>query len=116
MQSKITLAISVAALCIVSGSAKSQSCLSWNSYTGVWDYVYCGAYATNKVAPYVLNRVVPGGGYAYRGGNYIGDYIVTHPVQPRVWNPPPYRSPYSYTPPALPRQIQRYAPYYPNYR
>ncbi len=116
MRSKLALAILILGLCIASGSAEAQSCLRRNSYTGTWDYVYCGANAVNRAAPYVLNRVVPGGGYAYRGGNYIGNYIVTHPVQPRVWNPPPIRQPYSYTAPALPRQIQRYAPIYPRYR
>ena len=114
MWSKLILGLS--GVFIVSASAEAQSCLRWNSYTGVYDYVYCGANAVNRAVPYVLNRVVPGGGYAYRGGNAIGNYMMDHPVQPRIWNPPPYRSPYTYQAPALPRQYQRYAPVYPHYR
>lgn len=113
MRSKIILVVS--SLCIASSTAEAQSCVRWNSYTSSWDYLYCGANAVNRAAPTVLNRVVPGGGYAYRAGNYIGNYVVAHPVQPRVYSPPPLTQ-YGYTAPALPRQLQRYAPIYPRYR
>lgn len=112
MWSRFVLALS--GICIVSSAAEAQSCLRWNSYVSRYDYIYCGAAAVNKGAGFVMGRVVPGGGVAYRAGNYIGNYMVTHPQPVRRWSPPPLQR-YNYTPPRLPYQMQRYAPIYPNY-
>jgi hypothetical protein len=112
--SRIILALS--SVCIISSAAEAQSCLRWNSYVSKWDYAYCGAKAVNSAVGWGMGRVVPGGNYAYKAGNYIGNYAATHPVQPKVWNPPPLRQPYSYSAPALPRQVQQYVPIYPRFR
>jgi hypothetical protein len=112
MWSRLILALS--GISIVSSAAEAQSCLRWNSYVSRWDYIYCGAAAANSGAGYVAGRLVPGGQYAYRAGNYVGNYMATHPQPGHVWNPPPIQR-YSYTPPQLPYQLRQYAPIYPNY-
>jgi hypothetical protein len=110
----LRFALVLSGICILSSAAEAQSCLRWNSYVSRWDYVYCGATAVNKGVGYVMGRVVPGGQYAYRAGNYIGNYAATHPQPVQRWSPPPLQRS-TYTPPQLPYQVRRYAPIYPNY-
>jgi len=112
----MSIRIILATICGVAtySSAEAQSCLRRSSYVSGYDYVYCGAEAVNKGAGYIAGRLVPGGNYAYKAGNYIGERYYDPSIRPQPYAAPP-RVQQTYYPPAAPFQYRQYAPTYPNY-